>query len=42
MTDKSGFGAKGYDGKVTSPIQFNKLFPKGDNRQGYAEYMRGL
>ena len=44
MTDKSGFGAKGYDGKVTSPDALAKMLlsRKGDNRQAYAEYMRGL
>ena len=44
MTDKSGFGAVGYDGKVTSPDGLAKMLlgRKGENRQQYAEYMRGL
>ena len=44
LTDKSGFGAKTYDGKVTSPDALFKMLAglKGDNRQAYAEYMRNL
>ena len=44
LTDKSGFGATTYDGKVTSPEALEKMLVgrKGDNRQAYAEYMKGL
>jgi len=48
LTDKSGFGAKGYDGKVTSGEDLEKMFltrGKGeidDNRRAFASTMKGI
>ena len=48
LTDKSGFGAKGYDGKVTSGEDLEKMFltrGKGeidDNRRDFASTMKGI
>lgn len=44
LTDKSGFGAKTYDGRVTSPKGLYDMISarKGDNREQYAKYMSGL
>lgn len=45
LTDKSGFGAKGYDGKVTSPDEMAKMFARrGDgnpdeNRKAFIKSM---
>ncbi len=34
LTDKSGFGAKGYDGRVTSPEALEKMFMSRKSRPG--------
>jgi hypothetical protein len=50
LTDKSGFGAKGYDGKVTSPQELEKMFlsrklkdpSKAQERKDFAARMASL
>jgi hypothetical protein len=48
LTDKSGFGAKGYDGKVTSAEDLEKMFlsrgkeAPDDKRQQFAAAMRSV
>jgi len=48
LTDKSGFGAKGYDGKVTSGDDLEKMFlARGkdnidDSRRDFASKMKGI
>jgi hypothetical protein len=48
LTDKSGFGAKGYDGKVTSGDDLEKMFLNrakdgiDDSRRQFASKMKGI
>ena len=50
LTDKSGFGAKGYDGKVKSPADLQKMFlnrklkdpSKKEERKAFAKKMAGI
>jgi len=50
LTDKSGFGAKGYDGKVKSPSDLQKMFlnrklkdpSKKEERKAFAKKMAGI
>ena len=44
LTDKSGFSAKGYDGKVTTSKALGDMINgrKGENRQKYASFMQRL